>query len=163
MAAAIVQRMTAVTASARTHSTIYVYMTRSHADLRDLLARVLAAMAADARDDVALLWTELDRGLLSHMEAEERFVLPVFAHVDPDEARSLLREHGLLREQLLQLGVAVDLHCARYECSEEFAALLERHAAREERLLYRWADQRLEPPTIARLIERVSHHVEASR
>lgn len=150
-------------ATARARSTIYVYMTRSHVDLRDLLGRVLAAMAADARDDVAALWTGLDHGLLAHMEAEERFVLPLFALVDHEEARSLLREHGRLREQLLQLGVAVDLHCARYESSEDFAALLERHAAREERLLYRWADQRLEPSAVERVIERVSHHVEPPR
>ena len=141
----------------RTTSPLYIYMTRSHDYLRKLLARVLAAMEADARDDVRALWTELDHGLLSHMEAEERFVLPAFAHVDSEEARALLREHGLLREQLLQLGVAVDLHYVRYEWSREFAELLERHAGREENLLYRWADERLDPEAI----ERVQRYVEA--
>jgi hypothetical protein len=126
-------------------------------DLGKLLDRVLAAMEANARDEVRGLWTELDHGLLAHMEAEERFVLPVFAHVDAEEARALLREHGLLREQLLQLGIAVDLHCVRYEWSREFAELLERHAGREENLSYRWADERLAPGTI----EHVKQHVGA--
>jgi len=143
--------------SPRTHSALYLYMTRSHAYLRELLDRVLAAMEANARDDVRTLWTELDHGLLAHMEAEERYVLPVFAHVDGDEARALLREHGLLREQLLELGIAVDLHYARYDRSQEFAELLGRHAGREEHLMYRWADDRLAPETV----ERVKRHVAA--
>lgn len=149
--------MTATSASPRTNSALYLYMTRSHDYLRDLLERVLAAMQANARDDVHELWTELDHGLLAHMEAEERFVLPVFAHVDRDEARALLREHGLLRELLLDLGIAVDLHYVRYERSQEFAELLKHHAGREENLLYRWADERLSSATI----ERVKRHVTA--
>ncbi|HUJ58244.1 MAG TPA: hemerythrin domain-containing protein [Kofleriaceae bacterium] len=149
--------MTTHPASPRTHSTLYLYMTRSHAYLRDLLRRVLEAMAANARDDVRELWNTLDHGLLAHMEAEERYVLPVFAHVDQDEARALLREHGLLRDQLLRLGVAVDLHYVRYEESREFAQLLERHAGREENLLYRWADENLGATTV----ERVKLHVAA--
>ena len=137
--------------STRDHPGIYLYLTRSHTYLRELLGRVLGAMEANAQDDVRTLWNELDHGLLSHMEAEERFVLPVFAHVDPDETRALLREHGLIREQLLELGIAVDLHSARYHSSHEFAALLDRHGGREETLLYRWADERLAPETIARV------------
>jgi len=137
--------------SPRTPSSIYLHLTRSHAYLRELLGRLLAAMEANAQDDVRALWNELDHGLLSHMEAEERFVLPVFAHVDPEEARALLREHGQIREQLLQLGVAVDLHSVRYHSSRDFATLLERHAGREETLMYRWADERLAPETIARV------------
>lgn len=148
--------MTALT-SARTHSSLYLYLTRSHEDLRELLGKLLAAMEANARDDVRVLWNQLDHGLLAHMEAEERFVLPVFAHVDHEEARALLREHGQLRELLLQLGVAVDLHCLRYEASRELVELLAHHAAREESLLYRWADKRLEPSAI----ERVKQHIGA--
>jgi hemerythrin-like domain-containing protein len=132
-------------------------MTRSHHDLRELLTRLLAAMEANARDDVRSLWTELDHGLLAHMEAEERFVLPAFAHVDQEEARELLREHGVLRDELLKLGIAVDLHSVRYEWSREFAAALERHAEREDRLLYRWADEQIGPE----VIERVKQHVTA--
>ncbi|HEY4243212.1 MAG TPA: hemerythrin domain-containing protein [Kofleriaceae bacterium] len=129
----------------RAHSPLYLYMTHSHDHLRTLLARLLAAMEAGARADVLGLWTQLDHDLLSHMEAEERFILPAFAHVDMTEARDLVREHGLIREELLELGVAVELHCVRCESGDAFADLLVRHAAREEQLMYRWADQRLSP------------------
>lgn len=143
--------MDAHTESPRAQSSLYLYLTRSHTYLRELLSRLLAAMAANARDDVRTLWNELDHGLLSHMEAEERFVLPVFARLDPEEARALLREHGKIREQLLLLGVAVDLHYVRYEASRELATLLERHASREGSLLYRWAEEGLAPELVARL------------
>lgn len=140
----------------RTHSTLYVYMTRSHDYLRELLQRLLAAMAADA-PDVRALWNQLDHGLLAHMEAEERFVLPAFARVDADEARALLREHGKLREELFELGIAVDLHYIRYDRSAAFFELLRRHAGREENLLYRWAGEHIESP----IVQAIERHIAA--
>jgi hemerythrin superfamily protein len=140
----------------RKDSTLHAYMMRSHEQLRDQVTRLLTAMQANARADVTTLWNELDHKLLDHMEAEERFVLPAFAHVDREEATGLLREHGLIRENLLELGVDVDLHCIRYERSQEFVDLLLRHAEREERLLYRWADDRLSPGIVQAVKERVA-------
>ena len=130
-------------------------MVRSHEQLRDLVTRLLAAMQANARADVMTLWNELEHKLLGHMEAEERFVLPAFAHVDYGEAAELLRDHGLIRENLLELGIAVDLHYIRYKRSQDFIDLLLRHAEREERLLYRWADDRLSPSIIQAVKARV--------
>jgi Hemerythrin HHE cation binding domain len=156
MADAITGRMPPTESSAQTDATLYAYMMSSHAQLRDGLIRLLDAMAANARGDVAALWSELDHGLLTHMEAEERFVLPRFAHVDPAEARGLLREHGQIREELLELGVAVDLHYLRFDRSEDFAQLLLGHAAREERLLYRWADAQLGPDAMDAVKSRVA-------
>ena len=148
--------MSESSSSPRKDSTLYAYMMRSHERLRDQVTRLLAAMQVDARADVITLWNELDHKLLDHMEAEERFVLPAFAHVDREEASGLLREHGLIRESLLELGIAVDLHCVRYERSQEFVDLLLRHAEREEHLLYRWADDRLSPGIVQAVKERVA-------
>lgn len=131
-------------------------MFESHEHLNELFGQLLDALACsapDARD----LWTELDHGLLAHMEAEERFVLPAFARIDAQEALVLIHEHGKIREQLLELGVAVDLHCIRLEQSREFIATLRAHADREDKLLYRWADARLD----ARLIEATRRHASA--
>ena len=122
-------------------STLSAYMVHSHEQLRDHVTRLLTAMQANAQADVAALWRELENKLRSHMEAEERFVLPAFARVDRGEATALLRDHGLIREDLLELGIAVDLHYIRYERSQEFVDLLLRHAMREEHLLYRWAEE----------------------
>ncbi|HET9620818.1 MAG TPA: hemerythrin domain-containing protein [Kofleriaceae bacterium] len=132
-------------------------MMHSHDYLRDLFERLLAAMAADAMREIGALWTELDHGLVAHMIAEERHVLPAFAKVDRAEALALLREHGKIRELLLELGVAIDLHCLRYERANELVALLLDHAGREDQLLYRWADQALP----AEAIEAVKREVAA--
>ena len=148
--------MSASLSSPRKDSTLYAYMVRSHEQLRDQAVHLLAAMQANARADVMTLWNELEHKLLSHMEAEERFVLPSFAHVDHGAAASLLRDHGLIREHLLELGIAVDLHCIRFEHSQDFIELLLRHADREERLLYRWADDRLSPDAIQAVKTRVA-------
>ena len=104
-----------------------------------------------------MLWTQFDHELLSHMEAEERFVLPTFARVDAEEALSLLREHGVIRAQLLELGVAVDLHLARYTRALELVELLRAHAGREDNLLYRWADQNLDDSLVAAALAHASH------
>jgi hemerythrin-like domain-containing protein len=123
------------------------FMADSHRQLNELFDRLLAAMEANA-PDTRELWNELDRGLHAHMEAEERYLLPRFARSHADEAAALLREHGQIREQLLELGVAVDLHCIRLDQSQRFIATLRDHAEREDRLLYDWADQQLERSVI---------------
>jgi hypothetical protein len=146
-----------MTAQLRERSSLDLFLTHSHEHLRDVFTRLLAAMEVNARDETRKLWNELERGLLSHMEAEERYVLPAFAHVDKGESLALLREHGLIREQLFLLGIAVDLHYIRYESSLEFADLLARHAEREEKLLYRWADESV----AAGLAARVERHATA--
>jgi len=122
---------------------LYTFMVRSHQHLDELYAQLLSAMESDA-PDVQALWTRFDHELLAHMEAEERYVLPRFAHVDENEAMALLREHGTIRAQLLEIGVAVDLHAARYTRALDLVEKLRAHAGREDHLLYRWADQNLD-------------------
>jgi len=135
--------MTRAAQAPRRDDTLLAFMTSDHDRLAGVYDRLLDALEANA-PDVRTLWTELDHGLLAHLEAEERFVLPAFAKVDRDEAVALLREHGKIREQLLELGIAVDLHFIRLEQSRAFIDALRSHAAREDRLLYRWADERLD-------------------
>lgn len=142
--------------STRTEPTLYHLLTESHRHLEALFGRLLAALDANA-PDVREMWNELDHGLLAHMEAEERFVLPAFARVHREDAVALLREHGKIREQLLELGVAVDLHHIRVEQSRAFIEALRGHAERESKLLYRWTDEHLDPT----LVERARRHLAA--
>ena len=143
-----VQRPTGMNSHAtQVEASLYTYMIRSHRCLESLYLQVLDAMTVSA-PNLGELWTTLDRELRAHMETEERFVLPAFARVDRDEALAVLRDHGFFREQLLELGVAIDLHLIRFERSRDFVDRLRVHASREERLLYRWADQHLGVPAI---------------
>jgi hypothetical protein len=111
-----------------------------------LLEDLIAAFDADARQDAARLWRELDGELAAHMDFEERHVLPVFRAVDRREAHALLQEHDLVRHRLIELGVGVDLYLLRVDVVAEFVALLRAHARREAALLYRWAEQELPAP-----------------
>jgi Hemerythrin HHE cation binding domain len=118
-------------------------LSRDHERLEQLFEDLCAAFDADAPQDAARLWGELDQGLSAHMDFEERYVLPGFRAVDPREAGDLLQEHELIRRRLIELGVGVDLHLLRVEVVTDFIALLRAHARREDALIYRWAERAL--------------------
>jgi hemerythrin superfamily protein len=117
----------------------FIFMQASHSALAGLAQELLAAVRANDRDSIHSLWVRFETQLLAHLEAEERYVLPAFARAVPDEALALIREHGTLREHILQTGVAIELHQVRLAMFEQFLAELLEHAKREEGVLYRWA------------------------
>jgi hypothetical protein len=123
-----------------------------HRRLEALFEALVAAFAADARDDICRLWTDLDRTLTAHMALEERLILPEFAKVSPEEAFALLAEHGELRRTLLELGVCVDLHSLRADLAGRFVGRLREHARREDNLLYRWAARHVDPVHAGKLL-----------
>lgn len=127
------------------HAGLRGELIRDHHRLDQLFSELRAAFDADAREDAARLWTDLDQGLSAHMAFEERYVLPAFRAVDSSEVDGLLREHDLIRHRLAELGIGVDLHAVRAEIVADFLALLRAHAHREDELLYRWAERKLPP------------------
>ena len=133
-------------------SSFYNYMLRLHGHHEDLFGRLLDAIAART-PDARQIWAEVEEGLRSHMDAEERYVLPAFARTDREEALALVRDHGRIREQLLEVGIAIDLHEAGP--ASRFVQMVRDHAVREEKLLYRWADRELDP----QLVTRATAHV----
>jgi hypothetical protein len=91
-------------------------------------------------------WLAFQSGLLHHLEAEEKHLIPALAHDRPGEAQTLLDEHAAIRIKLLQLGVDLDLHCLRADRVEAFVAALRAHAHREENIFYPWVDRRMSGP-----------------
>lgn len=134
-------------------SSFYNYMLRLHRHHDDLFGRLQDAIASRT-PDAHQIWHELEDSLRSHMDAEERYVLPAFARTDRDEALALVREHSRIREQLLEVGIAIDLHEAGLP--NKFVDLVREHAAREDKLLYRWADRELDPQLVARATAHVT-------
>lgn len=134
---------------------LYAYAVRSHHFLEHLSGQLLDAMRSHA-PDVDVLWRTLDRELRIHMETEERFVLSAFASIGGaaalDDALAILRDHAYFREQMLEIGTAIDLH-ALYDRSRELIERMADHGALEEQLLYRWADQHLGAHAIQSAIE----------
>ena len=122
----------------------FIFMQASHHSLAGLARELLAAVRADDRDAMHALWCRFESQLLGHLEAEERYVLPAFGRIEPDAARGLIRQHGVLREQILETGIAIELHHVRLETIEQLLAALLEHARREEGLLYRWASTMLD-------------------
>jgi hemerythrin-like domain-containing protein len=114
-----------------------------HQRLDELFARLLGAFEADDRELVASSWTEFESGLLAHIEAEEEFLIPALARSSERDARSILQEHGHIRERLAELGAGVDLHIVRLDAARAFIDELRAHAGHEDALMYRWGDQHL--------------------
>jgi hypothetical protein len=88
-------------------------------------------------------WFAFQEALLGHLDAEERNVIPALARDRPREAQTLLDDHRLIRLQLLQLGIDLDLHCLRADRVDAFVEALRAHAHREENIFYPWADKHL--------------------
>lgn len=113
---------------------------REHEQLEQLLVRL--AEDSDSRDPRELqeTWSAFERSLTSHLRTEERQLLPRFVASHPDEVRSVLAQHRLIREQVAELGVRVDLHAARKNALLLLIRTLRDHARAEERTLYGWVE-----------------------
>jgi hypothetical protein len=101
------------------------------------------------RGDSAYLldgWRTFERSLLAHLEVEEAQLLRAFGQAAPTEAQALLDEHAQIREKLTELGIDLELHCLGADRVKSFVDGLRAHAAREERLLYSWADRQFGGP-----------------
>lgn len=133
----------------------FTFLHGSHRHLEESGKRLLDAVTADDRTDTLSLWRDLEKQLLAHLEAEERYMLPAFARADQAEALALVRQHGEIRERLLELGIAVELHHLRVPMFADFVELLRDHADREERLMYVWAKALLDD----KISEPVRRHI----
>src|SRR5262245_33839590 len=114
-----------------------------HRRLDTLLDSTLRAIEANDRDAIDSKFTEFDCGLRTHLEAEERHLLPALLRSDPRSARAIMAEHRHIRTRLLELASAIDLHTIRFSTANSFAGELRAHASREDALLYQWADEHL--------------------
>jgi len=105
---------------------------------RRLNELVTRAEGGDARQ-LGAAWAALETELVRHMDLEEVELMPAFVEEHPDEARVLLAEHGALRSALNEIGMALQLHCLGTEAVADFARRLRAHSAREDAVLYAWA------------------------
>jgi hypothetical protein len=121
---------------------IRAQLAAEHRVLDDLFGRLLHNGHVLSHHDLLLVWCELEHRLLSHMDVEEQFLLPLVEashYRDVERARA---EHVRLRELVCTLGAAIELNTAREPAIRELSQLLHAHAEREDRLLYRSACER---------------------
>lgn len=119
-------------------------MLDEHLELEGIFGFLLRSCRANAREDAAAAWIELDERIQRHFKFEERVLFPRFAKVDPLKVERLLEVHAQVRRLVAQMGAEVDLHLLRLSNVDDFVELMRRHAHRENELLYRLAEQNLE-------------------
>ncbi len=115
-------------------------MMSDHREIAVLFDEVLAAFRRGDREEAADTFARFERRLERHLDFEDDVMLPAMRRVVPEEAGTLAADHRQIRARLAELGVGVDLHLTRATWVAEFVELLRAHAAREDEVLYQWAD-----------------------
>ncbi len=114
---------------------LHDHLAADHRRLEALIAALIAAKpsadAATRRDREA----ELESALIAHFEAEEKHLFPLLSREFPDEVTALREEHEGIRRQLAGLA-ASDAEGWSGAAAERLAATLQRHARREDAMLY---------------------------
>lgn len=130
-----------------------------HRALEALARELLARTYEDDSYDLVVAYRRFEHEVLEHLASEEDLLLPAYAEVAPTEAAAFRREHAEIRQVLERIGLDVELHVVRAEIIATFIRALQAHAAREDALLYPWAEEHL--PEDAR--RALFHRLDASR
>lgn len=137
--------------------TIHARLVMDHEDLDALLEQLVAAFGTGDWDVARATYARFESQLTTHLRVEEELLFPDFESLEPGETAALRDDHARIRAKVFELAVGVDLHQTRLPAIEELARLLRRHADRENKLLYRWAD-RVFPDTMPARIESFFAH-----
>ncbi len=131
-------------------------LSHDHVRIDGLFTELLGAFATGDREAIASEWTRFDEALRAHLQAEEVHILPLFRAVDVDEAARISEDHAYFRDKLSELSVCVDLHVVSLPMAQELVERLRAHAAREDALMYRWADTYLQHPASTLIEEKLA-------
>ncbi len=127
-----------------TEPSIHGVLFEDHARLNALLQELVNTVATADEPTIVDTWTDFEQSLLTHFDAEERYLLPVLDRRDPSEGDEIRAEHRRIRHLVAELGVRADLHVLRKETVDQLAESLRAHAAREDRMVYQLADEELD-------------------
>jgi hemerythrin superfamily protein len=121
---------------------IHVLLVADHRRLEELFRELENAVEGADQPTIQRDWTDFERGVLAHFEAEERLIFPLVEAEHAGEVERAKRDHEHVRTLLANLGVRTDLHLLRKDVADELIARLREHAAWEDRTLYPWAQRR---------------------
>jgi hypothetical protein len=112
------------------------------------------ACAAEAVDPPELLraWSELERGLVGHLDFEEKELFPLVAPFHAHAVEALRGEHERIRKLMAELGLRAELHTLRKAAVDGLVEALRRHAEHEDRTLYYWVEEHLPEDTRRHLL-----------
>lgn len=111
-------------------------LVKNHQELEAML-RCLAE-DADAPDCGTLeaTWGAFEAAMTLHLEAEERYLLPLIEASHPAVVERTRFDHARIRNLITALGIAVELHTARKPAILELIELLRAHAQHEDEAIY---------------------------
>lgn len=115
----------------------------AHARLSSSLSRLRAARGVS--EVLQNRWSQFEADLLAHLRAEEDLLLPTFAlchHVDATRVRS---EHLKMRSLLVTIDQALAAGQLDAQALASLQTLLDENGGFEERSLFPWAQQCLQP------------------
>ena len=126
-----------------------------HVYLDGLLAAVLAAARSNDAVAVSAGWNAFERHLLAHLDEEEMLILPLVTGENTPQGEWLRAEHNAIRQNVGEIGLAVDLHTVRADAVDALANRLHEHAQREHAWLYPWAEHALDEARMAHITRRL--------
>jgi hypothetical protein len=108
-----------------------------HRVLDDLICRLVHDVDVHSHSDLQTVWCEFERRLLSHMEVEEQFLLPLLEGSHRTEVERARAAHVHIRGLVCALGIAIELRTASQSSLKELLHVLSDHSEREDRTLYK--------------------------
>jgi hemerythrin superfamily protein len=126
---------------------LHVLLTGDHQRLDKLFRELENAVEGADQPTIQRDWTDFERALLAHFEAEERLIFPLLESEHAAEVERAKEDHERVRALLANLGVRTDLHLLRKDVADELIARLREHAEWEDRTLYPWAQARASEET----------------
>ncbi len=118
---------------------VHARLAKDHEELHALLECLAEDVEAPECGELEATWGALEARLLRHIDAEERYLLPLLEASHPAEVARNRAEHARIRDLVAELGIAVELHSARKPAVMQLIELLTRHAQHEDEVLYRLA------------------------
>jgi hypothetical protein len=115
------------------------FLRADHDVFEEIAGRILQTVVEGDREDVSDAMSALEASVLTHLDGEEKDLIPRFALHDPSEAKLILQDHAAIRKRLTELDISTDLHLVRADALRLFLDALRAHAKREDTGLYRWA------------------------
>jgi len=115
-----------------------------HEDFLLLFRDLENAVATADQPNLQRTWSEFERRLVGHIDAEEKHLLPCLSRSHPNEVRHILSDHVRFRRLLADMGVRCDLHVLRLTEANELLSLLGSHAMLEDETVYKWAEAELD-------------------
>ncbi|MFW6049563.1 MAG: hemerythrin domain-containing protein [Myxococcota bacterium] len=121
--------------------TLHDELCADHERLDRLFQELQDAVEGADQPTLQQIWARFEGGLMAHLEAEEKYLLPVIEEKSPEVVTEVRAEHAQIRKLVAELGVTTELHQLRREVADGLVQALRDHAAYEDRTLYRRADE----------------------